>query len=104
MNPADLKAEGQQASIFDLTDTTWDDFQRILRVMPAEFTSNDCRHLLDVADIAPSKRGALFSAAITAELIVRKMIRDGDREYPARIPSTGTSAHAAYVQVYRRAA
>jgi hypothetical protein len=102
MTGADLKAEGQMRSLFDLTDTTWADFARILRTMPGEFSTNDCRHLLDLADIAPSKRGALFNRALGERLVTKKVTVDG---YPARIPSTGMSAHAAYVQIYvRRAA
>ena len=101
MTPAELKAHGQMVSLFDLTDTTWQEFARILRTMPDEFSTNDCRRLLDLADIAPSKRGALFNRALAERLVTKKVTVDG---YPARIPSTGTSAHAAYVQVYRRAA
>jgi len=100
MTPADLKTEGQMRSLFAVSDTTRQDFERILRWAPMEFSSNDIRAMLDCADIPESARGGLFNAAIKAGLIVRKMTSDG---YPARIPSTGTSAHAAYVQVYRKA-
>ena len=101
MTPADLKAEGQMRSLFAVSDTTRQDFERILSLAPIEFSSNDIRERLDLAQIPESTRGGLFNAALKAGWIVKKMTSDG---YPARIPSTGTSAHAAYVQVYRRAA
>ena len=102
MNPADLKAAGQMASLFGQSDQTRADFEAILALAPIEFSSNDIRDRLDWADIPESARGGLFSAAIKAGLIVRKMTVDG---YPARIPSTGPSAHSAFVQIYvRRAA
>jgi hypothetical protein len=101
MTPADLRAEGQMRSLFAVSDTTRQDFERILTLAPIEFSSNDIRERLDLAQIPESTRGALFNAALKAGWIVKKMTVDG---YPARIPSTGTSAHGAYVQVYRRAA
>ena len=101
MTPADLKAEGQMASLFAVSDTTRQDFERILRCVPFEFSINDCRDLMDAADIPEGARGGLFSAAIKAGLIVRKMTADGP---PWRIPSTDPKTHGAYVQVYRRAA
>jgi len=87
------------ASLFAVSDTTRQDFERILRWAPMEFSSNDIREYMEWAFIPETARGGLFSAALKAGLITRKMTSDG---YPARIPSTGTSAHAAYVQVYRR--
>jgi hypothetical protein len=101
MTPAELRAEGQMRSLFAVSDTTRQDFERILTLAPIEFSSNDIREYMEWADIPESVRGGLFNAALKAGLIVKKMTSDG---YPARIPSTGTSAHAAYVQVYRRAA
>ena len=101
MTPADLRAEGQMRSLFAVSDTTRQDFERILTLAPIEFSSNDIRERLDLAQIPESTRGGLFNAALKAGWIVKKMTVDG---YPARIPSTGTSAHGAYVQVYRRAA
>jgi len=99
MNPAELRAEGQMRSLFAVSDTTRQDFERILTLAPIEFSSNDIRLQLDWAQIPESVRGGLFNAAIKAGLIVRKMTSDG---YPARIPSTSPKTHAAYVQVYRR--
>ena len=101
MTPTELRAEGQMRSLFAVSDTTRQDFERILRWAPMEFSSNDIRVQLSIPDIPESARGGLFNAALKAGWIVKKMTVDG---YPARIPSTGTSAHGAYVQVYRRAA
>ena len=101
MTPADLKAEGQMRSLFAVSDTTRQDFERILTLAPTEFSSNDIREYMEWADIPESARGGLFSAAIKAGLIVRKMTADGP---PWRIPSTDPKTHGAYVQVYRRAA
>ena len=100
-DPALLKAEGQQMSLWCQSDQTRADFEQIIRLAPIEFSSNDIREHMEWADIPEGARGGLFSAAIKAGLIVRKMTVDG---YPARIPSTGPSAHCAFVQVYRRAA
>jgi len=101
MTPADLKAEGQSRSLFAVSDTTRQDFERILTLAPIEFSSNDIREYMEWAQIPESTRGGLFSAAIKAGLIVRKMTADGP---PWRIPSTDPKTHGAYVQVYRRAA
>ena len=101
MTPADLKTEGQQLSLWSQSDQTRAEFEHIIQLAPIEFSSNDIREYMEWADIPESARGGLFNAAIKAGLIVRKMTSDG---YPARIPSTGTSAHAAYVQLYVRCA
>ena len=101
MTPADLKTEGQMRSLFAVSDTTRQDFERILSCAPIEFSSNDIRERLDLAQIPEVCRGGLFNAALKAGLIVKKVTAEG---IPWRIPSTGTSAHAAYVQVYRRSA
>jgi hypothetical protein len=101
MTPADLKAQGQQMSLWCQSDQTRADFERILTLAPIEFSSNDIRERMEWADIPESARGGLFSAAIKAGLIVRKMTADGP---PWRIPSTDPKTHGAYVQVYRRAA
>jgi len=94
-----LKQAGQMASLFAVSNQTRADFEQILSTAPVEFSSNDIRCLLDLAQIPESTRGGLFSAALKAGLISKKMTSDG---YPARVPSTGTSAHAAYVQLYKR--
>ena len=100
-DPAALREAGQMRSLFAVSDTTRQDFERILTLAPIEFSSNDIREYMEWAFIPESARGGLFSAAIKAGLIVRKMTADGP---PWRIPSTDPKTHGAYVQVYRRAA
>ena len=92
MTPAELKSAGQQMSLWCQSDQTRADFEAILALAPIEFSSNDIRQRMEWADIPESARGGLFNMALKAGLIVKKMTVDG---YPARIPSTGTSAHAA---------
>ncbi len=101
MTPAELKAAGQMESLWATTPDIWADFVAILRLAPIEFSSNDIRKVMDDILIPESTRGGLFSAAIKAGLITRKMTADGP---PWRIPSTDPKTHGAYVQVYRRAA
>ena len=98
MTPADLKAEGQMRSLFAVSDTTRQDFERILRAVPFEFSINDCRDMMDAADIPEKVRGGLFAAAVKAGLIAPFTVGG----YAARVPSTGLSAHTASVRVYRR--
>jgi len=100
-DPALLKAEGQQASLWSISNYTMDDFERILASAPPEFSSNDIRFLMDLAQIPRTARGGMFNAALKAGFITRKITSDG---YPARIPSTDPLTHSAFVQVYRRAA
>jgi hypothetical protein len=88
------------ASLFAVSDTTRQDFERILTLAPIEFSINDIREYMDWADIPEKVRGGLFSAAVKAGLIVPLMVQG----YPARVPSTGPSAHTATVRVYRRCA
>lgn len=94
-----LKSEGQAASLFTLAIVHHLNFEAIVRSAPARFSINDIREACDRMLIPDGARGALFNAALRAGLIARKMTSDG---YPARIPSSGTSAHSAYVQVYER--
>ena len=98
MTPADLKAEGQMRSLFAVSDTTRQDFERILRTVPFEFSMNDCRDLMDAADIPEKVRGGLMAGAVRAGLIVPVTVGG----YAARVPSTGLSAHCATVRVYHR--
>ena len=99
-DPAALREAGQMASLFAVSDTTRQDFERILRLAPVEFSINDLRCLLDLANIPDRARGGLFAAAVKAGLIVPLIVQG----YPARVPSTGPSAHTATVRVYRRTA
>ena len=99
MTPAELKAEGQMRSLFAVSDTTRQDFERILRTVPFEFSINDCREALDLAQIPEKARGGMFAAAVKAGLIAPMTVGG----YPCRVPSTGLSAHAATVRMYRRA-
>ena len=102
MTPAELKQAGQMESLWATTPDIWADFVAILAGAPYECSSNDTRAAMDRLAIPESARGALYNRALKAGLIVKKMTSDG---YPARITSTGRSAHAAYVQLYvRRAA
>jgi hypothetical protein len=93
-----LKVAGQMASLFDVTDTTRQDFEAILRTVPWEFSINDCREAMDAAGIPDSKRGGLFNAAVKAGLIAAQFAG----QYPCTVASTGPSAHAARVKVYHR--
>ena len=95
---AALREAGQMASLFAVSDTTRADFERILSTAPVEFSINDIRALQDVADIPVGARGGLFAAAVKAGQIVPLMVSG----YPARVASTGISAHCATVVVYRR--
>ena len=99
MTPADLKAAGKMASLFAVSDTTRQDFERILTLAPIEFSSNDIRERLDLAQIPEVCRGGLFNAALKAGWIVKKVTAEG---IPWRIPSTAPKTHAAYVQCYIR--
>ena len=85
-------------SLFAVSDTTRQDFERILRCVPFEFSINDCREMMDAADIPLGCRGGLFAAAVKAGLITPQYVGT----YPLRVPSTGLSAHGATVVVYNR--
>ena len=98
MTPEQLKAEGQSRSLFSVSDTTREDFERILRCVPFTFSINDCRDMMDAADIPLGARGGLFAAAVKAGLIAPQFMGG----YPCRVPSTGLSAHKATVVVYNR--
>ena len=102
MNPADLKAEGQEQSLASLTAETWDAFKVVLATVPAGalFTVNTVRVFLDWADIPVAVRGGLFARAARAGL----MAPATHMGYELHEPSLGTSAKGAGVRVYRRAA
>lgn len=94
----DAKTAGQALSVAPLTDTTRQEFTRILATMPAVFSVNDCRERLDIAQIPPRARGGLFAGAIAAGLITPYMTGG----YIARVQSEGPSAHRATVVLYQR--
>ncbi len=98
-NPALLKADGMSRSLFNLTETEQEAFDRILRTMPWNFSSNDCRAQMDAAGIPRGRRGGMFNAAAKAGQIAAQYTSDG---YPCRIPSTDPDTHGAYVQEYHR--
>ena len=101
-DPAELKTEGQAASVATVSRQTFDDFAAILTMFPpgAQITVNHIRDFLDLADIPASARGGLFAGAVKAGLVEPVLIGG----YPARVPSSGRSAHCATVVVYRRCA
>lgn len=103
-DPVELKREGQSRSQTKLTPQQVHDFMMTVALRPAglEVSANDVRARLDHLGIPESARAGLFRRARTAELLeVVKYDVDGT-EFDKRIPSTGTSAHAATVLVYRR--
>jgi len=63
LTPAELREAGQMRSLFAVSDTTRQDFERILRAVPFEFSINDCRDMMDAADIPEKVRGGLFAAS-----------------------------------------
>jgi len=99
MTPAELKQAGQMESLWATTPDIWADFVAILAGAPFECSSNDTRAECDRLAIPESARGGLWRMAVTAGLVVKKRTIEG---LLWRIPSTGPSAHAALVQVYRR--
>lgn len=99
----DLKAQGQQDSLLGLLD----DGERFLGIVAAyepgtTLSVNDLRGQLDAAGIPDSARGGLFAKAVKAGLLVKETILHAGRDIAVTVPSTGLSAHAATVQVYRR--
>jgi len=100
-DPAALREAGQMASLFAVSDTTRQDFERILRDAPETFDCNTIREQMDLAQIPPSARGGLFAQAVTAGLIAPLTTPDG---YEIRTKSTGASAHNATLRIYRKVA
>jgi len=94
------KIEGQERSLFDLLESTWDQFVLVLDTIPKGhlFTVNSVRDLLEVADIPLRSRGGLFARAARAGLMEPAL----HMGYELHEPSLGTSAKGAGVRVYRR--
>ena len=101
----DLKREGQDRSQLQLTPEQARDLMLTIDRRPAgiELSANDLRPRLDHLGVPERARGGLFGRAVAAGLLEPVMLRlYGGGETPKRIPSTGRSAHAAHVLVYRR--
>lgn len=81
-----------------------EDFMRIIADLPpgTEFTVNEVRAQLDAAGIPPRVRGGLFYGAGKAGLIAPVTVTVAGREVPVFVPSTGQTANAAMVRLYRR--
>lgn len=81
-----------------------DEFMRIIEALPPgrEFTVNELRDQLDAAAVSNRARGGLFYAASKTGLIEPVTVTVAGREVPVFVRSTGISAHAAMVRVYRR--
>ena len=94
------KIEGQERSLFDLLESTWDQFVLVLNTIPKGhlFTVNSVRDLLDIADIPVRSRGGLFARAARAGLMEPAL----HMGYQLFEPSLGSSANGAGVKVYRR--
>ncbi len=101
---AQARQAWQQQSIEDVLEPDVDAFMAVIAgVRPGElFTVNDVRASLDAVGIPAKARGGLFSAAGKAGLIAPYTVDVGGRTVQVHVPSTGTSAHAAMVRVYRR--
>lgn len=98
------KHEGQMLSLLDLLDDPAEAFMDLVTVIPVgtEFSVNRIRSKLDAHDVPNKARAGLFARACKAGLIEPVTVTVGAREVAVKEPSTGTSAHAAHVQVYRR--
>jgi len=105
MTPAELRAEGQSRSLFDLDETVWDTFLGIIMGVPVghEVHVNGLREALDNArpPIPAKMRGALFNRVARMGLITPLLTVDGDE---IRRKSDGASAHHATCRLYVRTA
>jgi len=99
-----LKVEGQERSGRRLTDEHRALFRRlVLARRPGErFTINELRQALDSGGVPNAPRAALFAAAAAQGLIEQVRFSYRGETFPMQIPSTGRSAHRAYVLVWRR--
>lgn len=101
----ETKTHWQEVTLEDaVRDGDAEDFMRIIADLPTgtEFTVNEIRDQLDAASIPPRARGGLFYGAGKAGLIAPVTVTVSGREVPVFVPSTGQSANAAMVRVYRR--
>lgn len=95
---------GQQQSLLSLDEVARASFLDVVRSLAvgATVSVNTVRARLDALEVPNRKRGALFNAAIAAGLIEPLYVEAGGLRVAAREPSTGPSAHAATVRLYRR--
>lgn len=100
----DAKQAGQEQSLFTLGLDDDANFMDAVARIPAgaTFTVNDIRADLDFCEVPPSARAGLFRTACARGLCEPVTVDYHGRPVPVKIPSTGASAHAALVQVYRR--
>lgn len=99
-----LKDAGQARSLWPCTDLTRADFTAIIEAIPTgqTFTVNTIRPALDAAEIPDRMRGGLMNAVCREGLCQPlKHLIEGVL-VPVVVPSTGPSAHAASVRVYRK--
>lgn len=98
------KREGQMASLLDLLEDPVEMFLDLVRALPAghEFSVNLLRTRLDEYGVPEKSRAGLFAKACGLGLITPLTLASGDRAVAVTEPSTGRSAHAAHVRVYRR--
>lgn len=94
----------QELALTDLEEDVAEAFAAIVSSVPEgrRFSVNDVRHRLDAAGVPERQRAGLFLRARHAGLIEPVVFEQWGVRTPYRVPSTGTSAHRAHVQVYRR--
>ncbi len=97
-------APWQEISLIELSEDTEAAFMTVIASVPVgrKFTVNDVRRRLDAAEVPAGQRGGLFNRAIAAGLILPVKVSAWGVDYDVRVPSTGETAHAATVRVYRR--
>lgn len=101
---AEAKAAGQQASLWDATQTDADvTRQAIATIKPgAVFSMNDVRHIFDDHNVERKMRGGLLRDAIGAGWIEPVMSQTSAGSVASKIPSTDPSAKGAFIVEYRR--
>lgn len=99
-----LKRDGQDASARKVTPEMRATFFASIRALPAgqPFTANTLRAQWDADGIPLSVRAILMREARAAGLAEAVTFNMGGKELPLKIPSTGASAHRAFVCMYRR--
>lgn len=103
----ELKREGQDAAARRATPAQEDAFMAAIRALApgSRFSANTCRAAWDRAGVPEVARAGLMKRACALGLAEKVVIRLSDgRTIPDQEPSTGASAHRAFVYVYRRPA